>query len=102
MLTETSVLGGVEQRLAWLDASLELIAGLRDQGLEIVGYTWWPLFDLVGWEYRDAFGPVGEHLVRMGLYDLEPDEIGTLHRRPTPVADRFRWWTASHRFTREP
>jgi beta-glucosidase len=102
MLTETSVLGGVEQRLAWLDASLELIAGLRDQGLEIVGYTWWPLFDLVGWEYRDAFGPVGEHLVRMGLYDLEPDEIGTLHRRPTPVADRVRWWAASHRFTREP
>ncbi|HEX5879864.1 MAG TPA: family 1 glycosylhydrolase [Actinomycetota bacterium] len=100
MVTETSVLGGVARRLAWLDASLELVAGLRDQGLEIVGYTWWPLFDLVGWEYRDALGPVGEHLVRMGLYDLEADEIGTLHRRATPVADRFRSWTTSNRFTR--
>jgi beta-glucosidase len=98
MLTETSVLGSVERRLEWLDASMELVAGLRGQGVEIVGYTWWPLFDLVGWEYRDAFGPVGEHLVRMGLYDLEADEIGTLRRRPTPVVDRFRSWTASNRF----
>ena len=99
MVTETSVLGDVDRRLAWLDASLELVAGLRDQGTEIVGYTWWPLFDLVGWEYRDALGPVGEHLVRMGLYDLEADEIGTLHRRATRVVERFRSWTASNRFT---
>ena len=98
MVTETSMLGSVEQRLAWLDASLELVAVLRGQGIEIVGYTWWPLFDLVAWDYRDAFGPVGEHLVRMGLYDLEPDEIGTLHRRATPVADRFRAWAAGEGF----
>ena len=102
MVTETSVLGDVPRRLAWLDASLELVAGLREQGVEIVGYTWWPLFDLVGWEYRDAMGPVGEHLVRMGLYDLEADEIGTLHRRSTPVADRFRSWTVSNRFKQHP
>jgi beta-glucosidase len=95
MVTETSVLGGAARRLAWLDASMELVAGLREEGMELVGYTWWPLFDLVGWEYRDAFGPVGEHLVRMGLYDLEADETGTLHRRPTPVVDRFRSWTTS-------
>ena len=100
MVTETSVPGSVSQRLAWLDASLELVAGLRDQGLEIVGYTWWPLFDLVDWAYRDAIGPVGEHLVKMGLYDLEADEIGTLRRRATPVADRYRSWTSLNRFTR--
>jgi beta-glucosidase len=95
MVTETSVLGDAARRLAWLDASMELVAELREEGMELVGYTWWPLFDLVGWEYRDAFGPVGEHLVRMGLYDLAADETGTLHRRPTPVADRFRSWTTS-------
>jgi len=43
---------------------------------------------------------VGEHLVKMGLYDLEADEIGTLHRRSTPVVDRFRSWTSSNRFER--
>ena len=84
------------RRLAWLDASLELVAGLR-QGLELVGYTWWPLFDLVAWDYREAAGPVGEYLARMGLYDLEVDEIGTMHRRPTPVADRFRSWATPER-----
>ena len=101
MVTETSVLGDVGRRLAWLDASMELVAGLRDEGVEIVGYTWWPLFDLVGWEYRDALGPVGEHLVRMGLVDLEADEIGTLHRRVTPVLERFRSWATSNRFTQK-
>ena len=98
MVTETSVLGDAGKRLAWLDASLELVAGLRGQGLEIVGYTWWPLFDLVAWDYREAAGPVGEHLARMGLYDLEVDEIGTMHRRPTAVAARFRSWATSDRF----
>ena len=93
MVTETSVLGDVEQRLAWLEASMELVAGLREAGMAIVGYTWWPLFDLVAWDYRDAVGPVGEHLVRMGLYDLDADETGTLHRRATPLVDRFRSWT---------
>ncbi|HEV2894024.1 MAG TPA: hypothetical protein VG411_09735 [Actinomycetota bacterium] len=81
---------------------MELVAALRHEGVEIVGYTWWPLFDLVGWEYRDAFGPVGEHLVRMGLFDLEADEIGTLHRRVTPVVERFRSWAGSNRFTQIP
>jgi len=98
MVTETSVLGDAGKRLAWLDASLELVAGLRAQGLEIVGYTWWPLFDLVAWDYREATGPVGEHLARMGLYDLEMDEIGTMDRRPTAVAARFRSWATSDRF----
>ncbi len=98
MITETSVLGDVARRLAWLDASLELVAGLRRQGLEIVGYTWWPLFDLVAWDYREAAGPVTEHLARMGLYDLEVDETGTMHRWPTAVADRFRSWATSDRF----
>jgi beta-glucosidase/6-phospho-beta-glucosidase/beta-galactosidase len=97
MITETSVLGDVGRRLAWLDASLELVAGLRQEGLELVGYTWWPLFDLVAWDYREAAGPVGEHLATMGLYDLEVDEIGIMHRRPTAVADRFRAWATSDR-----
>jgi beta-glucosidase len=97
MITETSVPGDVGRRLAWLDASLELVAGLRQEGLELVGYTWWPLFDLVAWDYREAAGPVVEHLATMGLYDLEVDEIGIMHRRPTAVADRFRAWATSDR-----
>jgi len=32
---------------------MELVAGLRDQGLEIVGYTWWPLFDF--WATSNGF-----------------------------------------------
>jgi hypothetical protein len=45
---------------------------------------------------------VTETSVLMSLYDLEADEIGTLHRRAAPVADRFRAWTASNRFKQHP
>jgi beta-glucosidase len=40
MVTETSVLGDAARRLAWLDASMELVAELREEGMELVGYTW--------------------------------------------------------------
>jgi hypothetical protein len=90
MVTETSVLGDVDRRLAWLDASLALVAGLRDQGMEIVGYTWWPLFALVDWRYRETTDPVERWLLPMGLLELEPDGAGVLRRVPTGLVEEFR------------
>jgi beta-glucosidase/6-phospho-beta-glucosidase/beta-galactosidase len=89
-ITETSMVGSVEQRVKWLDESLALLFGLRDSGLEIVGYTWWPLFHFVDWAYRDSSGPADGYLVAMGMYDLVPNDVGVLERVRTPVVDRFR------------
>jgi beta-glucosidase len=88
-LTETSYSGSVEERISWLDASVGLMRQLRHEGIAVVGYTWWPLFHLIDWAYRSASAPVEEFVVPMGMYDLEPDSIGTLHRRRTRVVDRF-------------
>jgi beta-glucosidase/6-phospho-beta-glucosidase/beta-galactosidase len=89
-ITETSGVGDVAARLRWLEASVAAAARLRAEGVPLVGYTWWPLFHFFDWPYRDAVGPVDPHLMEMGMYDLEPDDVGVLRRVRTPVVDRFR------------
>jgi beta-glucosidase len=93
-LTETSIDGTVDERLRWLDESVALLARLRAGGVDVVGYTWWPLFHFVEWEYRESGGPVDDHLFEMGLYDLRPDSVGVLERVKTPVVERFREYAA--------
>ncbi|TDC48032.1 glycoside hydrolase family 1 protein [Jiangella ureilytica] len=88
-LTETCVTGTVEERLAWLDASVAEVRRLRSDGLDVVGYTWWPLTDMVEWTYREGTGRPMDHHLAMGLWDLVEDGAGVLRRVRNPVADRF-------------
>ncbi|WP_308796526.1 family 1 glycosylhydrolase [Agromyces silvae] len=89
-LTETGFTGTVEERMAWLDASVEAVHELRARGVDLVGYTWWSLTDMVEWTYRYGNGAPMDYRLRMGLWALEPDDTGALRRVHTPVADRFR------------
>ncbi|MFK4834188.1 family 1 glycosylhydrolase [Microbacterium sp. ZW T2_14] len=89
MLTETCVTASVPERIAWLEASAKSVRGLRAAGRDVVGYTWWPLFDMYEWTYRHADTPRSESLLTMGLFDLVESPEGLL-RRENPVADRFR------------
>ncbi|MEU0348558.1 MULTISPECIES: family 1 glycosylhydrolase [unclassified Streptomyces] len=89
-LTETSRGGPVEERLAWLEESVDTVLRLRAEGMPLVGYTWFPFFALVDWHYRESTRPVDRWLVQMGLYDLERDAGSVLRRRATGLVDRFR------------
>jgi beta-glucosidase len=89
MLTETCVTGSVEERIAWLDASVDLVERMRAEGTPVVGYTWWPLFDMYEWTWRHTQNPREDHRLTMGLYDLVETEDG-LARAVNAVADRFR------------
>jgi beta-glucosidase len=89
-LTETSRAGTVEDRRGWLHDSVGLVRRLRDEGFPVVGYTWWPLFALVDWKYRETTDPVGRWLLPMGLLELEPDGAGVLRRAPTSLIEEFR------------
>lgn len=89
-LTETAWTGSVAERLAWLDASVASVRRLRDRGVDVVGYTWWPLFDMVEWTYRHGSMPATAYQLAMGLWDLVDDGAGGLRRVANPVADRFR------------
>ena len=89
MLTETCVTGSVAERLAWLDESVDTVLRMRAGGHPIVGYTWWPVFDMYEWTWRHSTAPRSDHLLTMGLWDLVESD-GDLLRRKNPVADRFR------------
>jgi beta-glucosidase/6-phospho-beta-glucosidase/beta-galactosidase len=88
MLTETCVTDSPEVRLRWLDDSVACVRSLRADGVDVVGYTWWPLFDMYEWTYRHATTPREASLLTMGLYDLVESPRG-LERHRNPVADRF-------------
>ena len=89
-VTETSTSGTGEERSDWCEASVSACRKLVTEGVPLVGYTWWPLFDLVDWDYRESLAPVEDFLMPMGLYDLVPDAAGRLKRVPTPALETFR------------
>lgn len=88
-LTETGFTGTVEERIAWMDASVAEVEAARTRGVDVIGYTWWCLTDMMEWTYRYSESPPVDHLLAMGLWSLEEDERGSLRRVRTPVADRF-------------
>ncbi|HEU4427252.1 MAG TPA: family 1 glycosylhydrolase [Myxococcota bacterium] len=88
-ISETASRGSVRRRRAWLEGSVAAVRKLRARGVPLVGYTWWPLFSLVGWAYREGKKPVHDYLHPMGLWDLVPGERG-LERVRTPLVDAYR------------
>ncbi|HZA30049.1 MAG TPA: family 1 glycosylhydrolase [Propionibacteriaceae bacterium] len=86
LLTETASRGHVRRRRAWLDESVTAVREVRTAGIPVVGYTWWPLFDLISWTYARGRKPFGDYLAPMGLWQLDPT---TLDRRPTPLVEAY-------------
>lgn len=89
-ITETSRGGSVGSRLEWLEQSVAEIESLRERGIPLAAYTWFPFFTLVDWLYRTDTGSADEWFVHMGLIDLERGADRRLKRCRTPVFDAFR------------
>ena len=89
-VSETASLGSVRRRRAWLDASVAATRGLRQEGVPVFGYTWWPLFALVAWAYRQGRRPPAAYLLQMGLWDIDADLDAGLARLRTPLVDAYR------------
>jgi beta-glucosidase/6-phospho-beta-glucosidase/beta-galactosidase len=88
-ISETASEGSVARRRAWLEDSVLAVRRVRAQDVPLVGYTWWPLFALVTWAYREGTKPAEAYLRQMGLWNLEPGAHG-LERVRTPLVERFR------------
>ncbi|MGW6282553.1 family 1 glycosylhydrolase [Kribbella sp. NPDC055071] len=111
LLTETSIEGADAVRTEWLQSSVDAVRRLVADGLDLRGYTWWPMFDFVDWSWAAGGANVEEFAVattstdiafapplgdpaagktaflrRMGLLRLEERPDGTLARIPTPAA----------------
>jgi hypothetical protein len=85
-ISETASSGSVRKRERWLDESVQAVRSLRAQGVPLLGYTWWPLFALVTWGYRQGVHPPAYYFRQMGLWDLDENQ----RRIRTPLVDRFR------------
>jgi beta-glucosidase len=89
-ISETASLGPVKRRQAWLNDSIKAVRRARARGIPLVGYTWWPLFALVTWAYRQGLNPPAYYLKQMGLWDLTATENSELVRVRTPLVDAFK------------
>lgn len=89
LISETASEGSQSRRRAWLEDSVRAVTRVRERGIPLVGYTWWPLFALVTWAYREGRREPADYLKQMGLWDLRGGADG-LERTRTPLADRYR------------
>jgi len=90
LISETASEGPVARRQAWLEDSVRATARVRARGVPLIGYTWWPLFALVTWGYREGRKPAADYLRQMGLWDLRADGEGRLVRERTVLVDQYR------------
>ena len=84
-ISETAGSGSFKRRKGWLDTSVADVKRLREEGIPLVGYTWWPMFALVTWAYRQGTHPPEYYLKQMGFWDLD----ARLNRVPTELIVEF-------------
>ena len=89
MITETSSLGTVGTRADWMDSTIQTVHDLRLRGIPVVGYTWFPFFSMISWNYRYGRKPLAHYLINLGIYDVVLDNDGKMRRIPTSLVDRF-------------
>jgi hypothetical protein len=95
MVTETSAKGDHQRRARWMDETVGAVRGLRQQGIPVVGYTWFPMFTMFDWEYRTGRRPLVDYTLHLGLYDAAFDAQGVFRRYETPLVGRFQRHTAA-------
>lgn len=85
-ISETASSGSVRRRQRWLDDSVAAVRQLRAEATPVLGYTWWPLFALVTWAYRQGRHPAAYYYRQMGLWNLDP----AARRVRTSLVDAYR------------
>lgn len=89
LVTETSLRGDLAQRRQWLDETIQCVAELRQAGIPIIGYTWFPLFSMIDWLYRTGRRSLDHYLLHLGLYESAFAADGMLVRQATPLVTRY-------------
>ncbi len=89
MITETSARNSEAARSSWLKTSLAMIKELRAKGVPVLGYTWFPMFTMINWDYRWGRRPLQDYLLDLGIYQLVRDGGGA-RWRTFPLAAEMR------------
>ncbi|HSI34550.1 MAG: family 1 glycosylhydrolase [Phycisphaerae bacterium] len=87
MLTETSIEGQPINREIWLEQTVEDCKRLREEGVPMTGYFWWPMVDQVDWDgaLTHRVGKIHE----VGLFNLKRQADGTLARQASPLVKQY-------------
>ncbi len=64
-ISETGVEGAPDHLSSWIDAAALSAKSMRDDGIDLRGITWWPLFDFVDWSWGSGGGVVEEFYTRI-------------------------------------
>lgn len=91
-VTETSCPGDVTRRGLWMSETIDAVRTARGEGIPVLGYTWFPLFTMIEWDYRLTNKPPAEHLLHLGLWDAAFDQAGTLVRHENRLVNDYRDW----------
>lgn len=91
-VTETSSPGDVVRRALWMSETIDAVRTVRGEGVPVIGYTWFPIITMIGWEYRTSTKPIADHLLHLGLWDSAFDDTGKLVRHETPLIEDYRDW----------
>jgi beta-glucosidase len=105
-VAETASSGSVRRRAEWLEQSVTAVHNVRASGVPLIGYTWWPLFALVTWAYRQGAHPPHYYFKQMGLWDLDraynrvPTSLVSAYQRlasgETDIVERVSGATGDH------
>jgi beta-glucosidase len=88
-ISETASVGTLKRREAWLNDSVTAVRQVRSEGVPLVGYTWWPMFALVTWAYRQGTHSPDFYLKQMGLWDIDAAPSANLARVPTRLIEQY-------------
>lgn len=94
MLTETSADGHPINREIWLELTIDDCRRLRQDGIPMHGYFWWPMIDQMDWDGALTHR-VGK-IHHVGIYNLERTAGGELARGATPLVAQIAKYTASN------
>ncbi len=89
MVTETSSMGDYAHRAAWMEETLQGVRRLRQSGVPVIGYTWFPLFSMIEWNYREGDRPLDQYTLNLGLVDCHYDQNRVFQRCKTPLFERY-------------
>lgn len=83
MITETSGRDNQELKSRWLKNSTDEVLELRDGGLDVIGYTWFPIIDMYDWDYRTSYDVNKENFsAKFGFWSYSREE--------NPLAQQYR------------
>ena len=87
MVTETSADGHPINREVWLEQTIADCKHLREEGIPMNGYFWWPMIDQLDWDgaLTHRVGKIHD----VGIYNLKRQADGTLIRQATPLVKQF-------------